>query len=77
MNIIYVVEYKLNESTSKVIEKILSFEIRTSLYNDPFSYTLKIGAKYEDTASDKLVSELNKKYTQNALSNKEYNPIVR
>ena len=86
----FVVEYRLNNGTTSSsttsvnpavavtsIEKTISFDIRTSLYNDPLNYTLKIGAKYAEEASDKLVSSLNKKYNSTAMSNKEYIPIVR
>lgn len=72
----FVVEYKLNSDTS-TIEKTLSFDIRTSLYNDPYNYTVKIGAKLKDDPSDKLVGALNKKYTSTAMNNKVYNPIVK
>ena len=71
------VEYRLQQTPINIIEKTLAFDIRTSLYNDPIHYTTKIGAKWEDTVSDKLVSALNKTYTTTALNNKEYNPIVR
>lgn len=61
---------------SDFVEKTISFDIRTSLYKDPLNYTLKIGAKYKDEISDKLISSLNKKYTAQELKSKEYNPII-
>ena len=37
-----------------MIKKTLSFDLRTSLYNDPLNYTFTITAKNTTTVSDKL-----------------------
>lgn len=71
------VKYNLAENTIDSIQKTISFDIRTSLYNDPLNYTVQIGAKFIDSASDKLVSALNKKYQSNVLKTREYQTIVR
>ena len=72
------VKYKLdNTSAYQSIQKTICFDIRTSLYDEPSNYIVKIGAKYQDTPSDKLVSALNKKYQSNVLKTREYKTVVR
>lgn len=71
------VQYKLQETGTSAIEKTISFDVRTSLYNDPYTYAIKFSAKYFDTAADKLVSSLTKKYQPKVLKDKEYRTIVR
>lgn len=46
-------EYKVAVPNS-LIKKTLSFDLRTSLYNDPLNYTFTITAKNTTTVSDKL-----------------------
>ncbi len=58
------------------IEKTLSFDVRTSLYNDPLNYTFKIAAKYTDDTQDKLARSLTRKYRSTVLKNKEYTTII-
>lgn len=55
-------EYYLEEG--KEISKLLSFDIRTSLYNDPINYTFRVIAKYQSDAFDKSIAieSLNNNY---------------
>lgn len=39
------------------IEKTMSFDIRTSLYNDPTNYAFKVIGKYDLTVSDKIINK--------------------
>ena len=69
------IRYNLSEN-NKSIQKTLSFDVRTSLYNDPSNYTFRILAKYTEDSQDKLVRSLSKKYNNYTLKSKEYKPIV-
>lgn len=62
-------EYHLKEGEE--ISKLLSFDIRTSLYADPINYTFRVNAKYESDALDKSIA-----IGDAWLNNKnDYNPI--
>lgn len=56
-----VFEYRIRSSKgsknygAELIEKTMSFDIRTSLFTDPFTYTFKIIAKNEGTSADKAI----------------------
>jgi hypothetical protein len=54
-----IVEYKLpvdnNSDGPTSITKTMSFDIRTSLYNDPINYTFSVTAKQVSTTQDKLI----------------------
>jgi hypothetical protein len=50
-----VFEYMVKDASSP-IHKTMSFDLRTSLYNDPTNYTFTVTAKYQNTAIDKLLS---------------------
>lgn len=63
-------EYKIYED-NPIISKIMSFDIRTSLYKDPTNYTMKVTAKYTDTPQDKLMTT-NRKMNNNF----EYHSVV-
>lgn len=47
-------EYKL-EKDGKETSKTISFDLRTSLYNDPISYNITAIAKFKNTAQDRLL----------------------
>jgi hypothetical protein len=53
-------EYVLKDDNNS-ISKTMSFDIRTSLYNDPINYTFQVIANKENTTQDKLINT-NKKY---------------
>jgi hypothetical protein len=46
-------EYKLNASNNYT-KKTMSFDLRTSLYQDPVNYTFAVMARYEDIEMDNL-----------------------
>ena len=53
------------------ISKIMSFDIRTSLYSDPVNYTFQVNAKYSANTQDKVVSN-NRKVLQTGV----YHPVI-
>jgi hypothetical protein len=59
-------EYKVSKPNS-LINKTISFDLRTSLYNDPVNYTFTLTAKNTTTVSDKLTL-LNKNNIWNRLT---------
>ena len=50
-----VFEYMVKDANNS-IHKTMSFDLRTSLYNDPTNYTFTVTAKYQNTAIDKVLS---------------------
>lgn len=69
------VEYKLDKMES--ITKTMSFDIRTSLYNDPINYTFTINAKKTSTTQDKLIYTNRRSYGIKDIKNGgwiKYNP---
>jgi hypothetical protein len=57
INIPIAFEYRLKANNSPaVISKTMSFDIRTSLYSDPITYTFKVTAKAINTTQDKVIS---------------------
>lgn len=61
INIPIVFEYKFNNDIQS-LNKTMSFDIKTSLYNDPVTYTFNVNAKRNGTIQDKIIS------TNNSLS---------
>ena len=68
------VQYKLSANSYK---KTISFDIRTSLYNDPYTYTFTVETPYETKVEDKLVSSLTKQFNNKEIKNLRYRSIVR
>lgn len=64
-------EYRL-DPTINYVEKTLSFDMRTSLYQDPVNYIFKVIAKYEDTDIDQVFNT-NMRYNNNAI---KYNSTI-
>lgn len=62
-------EYKLNASTNYT-KKTMSFDLRTSLYQDPMNYTFSVFARYEDIEIDNI---RHAKINSNAL---KYNSTI-
>lgn len=62
-------EYKL--SGLEIISKTMSFDLRTSLYNDPINYTFMVTAKQNSSIQDKALTT-NRKY----LNSTKYNTTV-
>ena len=59
------------------ITKTMSFDIRTSLYNDPINYTFTINAKKTSTTQDKLIYTNRRSYGIKDIKNGgwiKYNP---
>jgi hypothetical protein len=69
-----VVEYKIvkndaNNSSVQVIQKTMSFDIWTSLYNDPINYTFTVIAKHDNTIQDQLMTSQQATYSTNTKYN--------
>ena len=69
-----VVEYKIvkndaNNSSAQVIQKTMSFDIWTSLYNDPINYTFTVIAKHDNTIQDQLMTSQQAAYSTNTKYN--------
>ena len=60
-------KYKLNQNDT-VTSKIISFDLRPSLYKDPITYKFNIIAKYSQSVQDKLAS-INQQYNTNTKYN--------
>jgi hypothetical protein len=59
-------EYYLGEDSKDKISKTISFDVRTSLYNDPTNYKVAIKANYEDQLEEKILhatSQMSTKYS--------------
>ena len=54
-----IVEYKIPDGA---VTKTMSFDIRTSLYQDPINYTFSVTAKNANSTQDKLISTTRKSY---------------
>ena len=55
-----VFEYYIPKNSS--ISKIMSFDLCTSLFRDPVTYTFKVNAKYSNTSLDKVLSLNHRKF---------------
>ena len=53
INLPLIFEYELND-TNKSISKTISFDVRTSLYNEPTNYKVSIKANYDAQLEDKI-----------------------
>lgn len=74
-----VFEYKLKDNGRDQIYKTMSFDIRTSLYKDPVTYTFRVTAKRQSSMQDKVI-ESNKNKVQNSLSKSgavKYNTVFK
>ena len=68
-------EYCINDNN--YIEKTVSFDLRTSLYQDPINYTFTVVAKSENTLEDKLTSSNKKNILDRLKSTIRYNTTVK
>ena len=59
-------EYNLGENDNKIdkISKTISFDVRTSLYNDPTNYKVAIKANYEDQLEEKILRATSQMYNK-------------
>ena len=73
-----VFEYKLKGDRKDQIYKTMSFDIRTSLYKDPVTYTFRVTAKRQSSMQDKVI-ESNKVNVKNSLNNGvvKYNTVFK
>lgn len=74
-----IVEYNI-PNKKPAITKTMSFDIRTSLYQDPINYTFSVTAKYASSSADKLLSTTRKSYGIKDLNTQgmiKYNTIVK
>ena len=70
------VEYRLSGNNNSV-KKTMSFDIRTSLYEEPLTYTFTIEAPKITKIENKLVSSLTKQFNNKEIKNLRYRSIVR
>lgn len=64
--------------TTGYISKIISFDLRTSLYNDPVNYIFQVTAKNSAKAADKLIlNNLNNYGIKSTGSLINYNPVIK
>ena len=70
-------EYKITEDNTTII-KTISFDLRTSLYNDPINYTLNIIGKNTTNTLDDLSHKNNKNLWDRFISglNKNYKDTI-
>jgi len=73
---IYVI-YNLEAASAVDVKKTMSFDIRTSLYEDPLTYTFTIEAPKETKIENKLVSSLTKQFNNKEIKNLRYRSIIR
>lgn len=71
------VEYNMTGAGNVSYKKTMSFDIRTSLYTDPFTYTFIIETPNQAKVEDKLVSTLTKQFNNKQLREREYISVVR
>ena len=71
------VEYNFTGDSSSAYQKTMSFDVRTSLYNDPLTYTFVVEAPNENIIDNKLVSSLTKQFNNKDIKNRKYTSIVR
>jgi hypothetical protein len=67
INLPLVFIYKLDDKTNKSISKTISFDIRTSLYNEPTNYKVAIKANYDAQLEDKIKRAQNTNSTYRAV----------
>jgi hypothetical protein len=70
------VQYKF-KGTGSQMKKTISFDVRTSLYSDPLTYTFDIEAHKNVVIEDKLVSSLTKQFNNKLIKNRRYISIVK
>lgn len=71
------VEYNFSETSDSSYSKTMSFDVRTSLYEDPSTYTFVIETPNNTSTEDKLVSTLTREYDWRAMRKRNYLPIVK
>ena len=69
-------EYIITESNGQ-ISKIMSFDLRTSLYKDPINYTFKVVAKNKNSIQDYLQIKNKKRLWDRLVSSLKYNQTVK
>lgn len=75
------VQYKLGAagagSGTTNIKRTMSFDVRTSLYNDPLTYSFTIEVTKDETVDNKLVNSLTKQFSNKKLKERKYTSIVK
>ena len=69
-------EYKVTKDSDS-ISKIMSFDLRTSLYKDPINYTFKVIAKYANSEQDYLQIKNKKRLWERLTDSLKYNQTVK
>lgn len=62
---------------NSVIKKTISFDLRTSLYNDPINYTFSVVGKNTTTMQDILVTANRKRFWNRLINPVKYNITVK
>ena len=74
----FMVQYQFTDgSADNEFKKTISFDIRTSLYSDPYTYSFTVTAPKEVKIENKLVSALTKQFNNKEIKNLRYRSIVR
>lgn len=69
-------EYRIMSNES--INKTMTFDLRSSLYKDPITYTFRVNAKNTASTQDKVVASNRQKYTQwHNTDNQKYNITIK
>ena len=72
------VQYDMsNAEPGDTYKKTMSFDVRTSLYSDPLTFTFTVSTPYEVKVENKLVSSLTKRFNNKELRDRRYRSIVR
>lgn len=69
-------KYKFVDSKNQ-LSRTMSFDLRTSLYNDPTNYSFKIVCKKEETVEDKLTLTNKKRLWDRLINPSKYNITVK
>ena len=73
------VKYDMHDEAdpTTIYKKTMSFDVRTSLYSDPLTYTFSVSTPYQTKVEDKLVSSLTKQFNNREIRDRRYTSIVR
>lgn len=69
-------EYFMPNNAKEDINHTISFDLRTSLYNDPVNYSFNVIAKHELTTQDKVINK-NKVQLESSNNSLKYNSIIK
>lgn len=70
-------EYKIADKNYTSISKTMAFDLRTSLYKEPYSYAFKLLAKKTSSVQDKVIESNRKNYTGMYDTSLKYKPVIK